>query len=422
MMIHLFATMHKWGRIGVTLCLVLLFPVDAGMLRGTQHRRNHRVRSRDHRGTTAITTFEQGNGILTALDPSTGTSVLFNDTTTTTKNDNSAGSSTLLDSASLIVGGSAALPNEASFFSLLLTYDKSRSLWKNYGCGGSLISDRHILTAAHCFKVRSNATNAIFVNAYTPFKGNVKNATKYPYHFSKIKSFRLHPSYINGRKAHDIAIITMERPITNTLQFPPVRLLAPAQTIADNATTNIYGFGRTFANVATSVDTLQTVSIPYVPYDECKLYYSWNLHPDMICAGEPLSRRDVCSGDSGGPMTIERNGLQYQIGVISWGTESACGQSSKPSVYSSVQYHYSWIQQTVCNTDGVDDTIELCSNATNNAFISGLPVNPLEIKSASCSSGKPDGLSCSYGGECCSGICGLPSLYYPVRVCLRKKN
>ena len=131
------STMHL-GMIGVS---ILAQPFDAAMLRGTKNLRNDRPKSRVRQATA--TTFVQSKGLLTALDPSTF--LLFNETIT--KNDNATAPS-LLDGASFIVGGSTAFPNDATFFSLILTYDKSRSIWKNHGCGGALISDRHILTAA----------------------------------------------------------------------------------------------------------------------------------------------------------------------------------------------------------------------------------------------------------------------------------
>jgi secreted trypsin-like serine protease len=265
---------------------------------------------------------------------------------------------------------------------------------------------------------RNSTHDAVFVNAYTPFKGNIKNNTRYPYHFSKVASYRIHPSFNGGSNAaNDIAIITMQRPIENLVQFPPIRLLSNEATIADGQSTQIYGFGRTLLNLTTSVDTLQEVTIPYVSYAKCKQYYSWSLDLDMICAGEPYSNRDACSGDSGGPMTMERNGYVYQIGVVSWGPDDGCGQSTKPGVYSSAQYHYRWIQTSVCDDDDVKNTYELCQNPESQNQI---PVSPIGISTTSCSRGKPDGLSCSYGGECCSGICGSSSLYFKTRICLPK--
>ena len=118
-------------------------------------------------------------------------------------------------------------------------------------------------------------------------------------------------------------------------------------------------------------------------------------------------------------MTVEENGVVYQLGVVSWG-EGRCGESRKPGVYSSVPYHYEWLRRTVCKADDIHESVALCQSTTTKATTP--PAVPIGRKSDSCSNGKPEGRSCNYGGECCSGICGIPSSYYSTRVCLSKRN
>lgn len=353
--------------------------------------------------------FAKTGGILTFLDPSTsrifGAPIPLGNSTV----------NEIFDKAGRIVGGNDALPNEAPFFALLLSYDNNKGTWRNLGCGGALISDRHVLTAAHCVKGRDGSKDAVIVNAYSPFK----NDPRYPFHFSKVLQIDVHPNFNDVSNVNDVALITFQRPVQNLTRFPPVRLLSPQQTVAAGQISRIYGFGQTVPNVTTSIDKLQVVSIPYIPFSRCALSYPWSLQPDMICAGQPNSNRDACAGDSGGPMTITQEGVVYQLGVVSWG-EGRCGQTSKPGVYSSVQYHYEWLRRNVCQSDDIPDSIDLCQSIIKKN--TAAPAAIIGRKSDSCATGKPEGRSCNYGGECCSGICGNPSLYYDTRVCLRQRT
>jgi secreted trypsin-like serine protease len=375
----------------------LLVNVDATLRGKVTHQRNRSDPPLDAATRSAEKPIEDGAGtvvepitILPFLDPSS--SLMFGAPVYLDGNEN------IFDRTARIVGGSTASSTEAPFFAMMLTWNDSDGVWTNMGCGGTVVSDRHILTAAHCFQGRSGQMDAAFVSAYEPFEGNAR----VPFHFSRVKSFSIHPSFRDEIHASDIAVLTLQNPIQDTASFPPVRLLQPQQDVVDGQTTKIYGFGQLSEDDTTPVDKLQVAKIPYISNSECKQYYSSSLLPDMICGGYPdlpagKVRRDSCAGDSGGPMTITGDdGLVYQIGIVSWG--EGCGQSRKPGVYTSVQYHFEWIQNTVCNSKGVDHSIDLC------------------LHSSTCTSRKQGGDSCNYGGECCSGTCNA-SFYSGKRVC-----
>ena len=161
-----------------------------------------------------------------------------------------------------IIGGNDATSTEAPWFVMLLTWNDDDQEWKYYGCGGTLISDRHVLTAAHCLEGRDQSKDGIYVHAYQPFLGN----PGVDYHFSKVKTYTLHPDFDDGPNWSDVAIITMKTPTSSDVLAADFggSVVVPAHPsieMRDGDMHSIYGFGRMKETDSSLVNTLQTASL-----------------------------------------------------------------------------------------------------------------------------------------------------------------
>lgn len=193
-----------------------------------------------------------------------------------------------------VVGGKDAPSTSAPFFAILLFWNFKTAEWEYMGCGGTLISNRHVLTAAHCVFDRKRSIDAVYVHAHQPFEGNPDT----PFHFSRVKKYTIHPSFRDGPNDSDVAIITLSRSVNDRSSFPPIRLARPTNVINDGDVVSIYGFGRTSQNSNEEVHTLQVGTLPFISYKACKKYYrSSKILPDMVCGGFPTSGGiDACQG------------------------------------------------------------------------------------------------------------------------------
>ncbi|XP_063992794.1 chymotrypsinogen A-like [Diachasmimorpha longicaudata] len=237
-----------------------------------------------------------------------------------------------------IVGGQYAQPGQFPWMAIV-----HKMSWNGgYGaCGGSIISPRWVLTAAHCtagnrrrFVVVFGETDQRMVRGEQYFGKGVAMITS---------EFYAHPRAMQSRFAdYDVALLRMPRdiPFGKTIQQIGLAGTSYGGEELAGKTAMIIGWGRT-GQYSTTED-LQWRTIQLLSNRECAR--DWPaLNNNHICIASRTTRSSTCSGDSGGPLVVGTKKGLMQVGVVSFG-DGYC-PTYAPSVFMRVSSFLGWIQQ-----------------------------------------------------------------------------
>ncbi|KAH0617053.1 hypothetical protein JD844_028657 [Phrynosoma platyrhinos] len=252
---------------------------------------------------------------------------------------------------SRIIGGQTSVPGGQP-------WQVSIKLGRSHFCGGSLIYDNAVVTAAHCvvdldLKLVKNLI--VTVGEYD-LRSMDEEEQNIP-----VSKIIVHPAFKRfGYIDSDIALLYLKDRVKYGAEVQPICLPHKEDLFEAGTLCVVSGWGKVTEDGSVS-DVLQEVELPIIDDKTCnELLETLNLpsiQNNMLCAGFPDGGRDACQGDSGGPLACRRaSGIWTLVGITSWGI--GCGKGwqtdktrssrrGSPGVFSKVDKLLDFIVQNI---------------------------------------------------------------------------
>ncbi|CAG9578680.1 unnamed protein product [Danaus chrysippus] len=240
-----------------------------------------------------------------------------------------------------IVGGENTSIERYPFMSGIL----ESSFWgTEQMCGGTLITNRAVVSAAHCFAgFRPSELRVRLGSTYASSGGQVHVLSR----------IIMHPQYNFRLVLNDVAVTRLQNAATLSNQIQIARIAGPQYILPDNTPLNVIGWGTTSFNGKPS-EILQHASVNIINQSLCAERYSYfqslpgswpRVTPEMMCTGIlDVGGKDACQGDSGGPVI---HGGDVLVGITSWGYQ--CAHPTYPGVNVLVSSYADWIATNAVN-------------------------------------------------------------------------
>ncbi|XP_040067950.1 chymotrypsin-like protease CTRL-1 [Ixodes scapularis] len=224
-----------------------------------------------------------------------------------------------LDVEDRIYGGSVAVPGSWPW--------QAQVYAGRHICGGTLISDQHVLTAAHCVWNLSPSTFTVYLGSHHRWQSGASEV------HAPVKEMCVHPAWHRSKapgEAPDIAIIKLKRKVNMTRTIQPVCLPNQGEQLTTGSKLYVTGWGE--VGGGRSAQELKQVMVSAISHQECRRFRH-RIIPQAFCGGHQYG--STCGGDSGSPVVHFANGQWSLHGIVSAGPR-VCGTRLGPHIFTRV--------------------------------------------------------------------------------------
>ncbi|KAE8599431.1 hypothetical protein XENTR_v10017183 [Xenopus tropicalis] len=254
------------------------------------------------------------------------------------------GNRPLFNKGSRIVGGQNSPPGKWPW---MVSIQSPTGKEFSHLCGGSVLNEIWVLTAAHCFKhlERKEETKSWRL----VFGANNLKVLESSVQIRKIKEVVQPKAYNPTTEANDITLLRLDKPIVFTDYVQPACFPTEFANVEKKTDCYIAGWGVLDEESGEPSEILQEARVHQIDSKKCnsKDWYDGSIGEYNLCAGHEKGGIDSCQGDSGGPLMCktQKSRTYAVVGITSWG--SGCARGKKPGVYTSTKYFIKWIASKV---------------------------------------------------------------------------